>query len=261
MVIYVLWFIKKKRMIDYEKLKKSLDNYRKLTIFQNDNFTNLAEFNWSCSFSSISNGTITCNSHEDAIRNRFGVFFGFSFTLNPYPGKEKYKALIDNLSGQEREDRYGAKILARKFHLVKDKINIEKALIELHNNEFSLASNALSWFKLSQEEGLNSFINLIPDPEKIPEEFILKKIGKRTNLNKEEIIQNGFGIGEVYQLFLYGDELHLDSDKYFIYNILKNQFNDFLEVLIDMYSVIFYKLITNLILPMVEGEILRNIEE
>lgn len=249
------------RNINYETLKKSLEDYKKLSIFQNKNFTNLADFFWSCSFSSISNGQITCNTHEEAIRNNIGVYFGFNFTLNPYPNKTEYQNLIDSLSGQEREDRYRAKILARKFHLDKDKINVEQALVELHNNEFRLASNALSWFKLSQQEGLNSFINLIPSPEKIPDDFLLKKIGKRTNINKEDIIQNGFGIGELYQLFLYGEELHLDQDKFLIYDILKNQFNDFLEALFDMYSVIFYELIEHLILPMIEGKLLNTEEE
>ena len=248
-------------IVDYKKLKNSLENYKELSIFKNENFIQLAEFKWSCSFSSVSSGDIICETHEDAIRNKIGVFFGFNFTLNPYAGKTKYEELINSLTGQEREDRYRARILARKFHLAKDKINIEKALIELHNNEFALASNALSWFKLSQEEGLNSFINLVPNPEKIPDAFILKKVGNRTNLTKEDIIRDGFGIGEVYQLFLYGDELHLDSDKYIIYEILKNQFNDFLDALFDMYSVIFYKLIKHLILPMVEGEIIKNLEE
>jgi len=250
--------LERKMPINYPKLEISLENYIGLSIFNNPDFNRFAKLEWVLGDATFAIGNENFDSIEDTLRfGSYGAVFGFNFTISPWPGEEKYLSMVENLSGQEREDRYRARILFRKFLLEKDQMNLETVLIDLYGNAEELGKNAINWLKLSANDGLPNIItwSLEQKSDLIPDDFVMKRLGSRRNITKTEMIQIGFGIGDIHQLFIYGDEIHGDEDKIFVLKLLKEQFGESIDAVFDMYSVIFYELATHVILPMVEGHL------
>lgn len=207
-------------MINFPLLHKTLSDYLSLSVFQDEHFSHLAEFKWASTFSSVGVGDKIYTTHEDALRAKIGLFFGYTFTLNSWLGAEAYKDLIDNLSGQAREDRMRSRTIIRKIFLENDGVKITDALSELHSNEWDIAKNTLEWAQMtSNDPSLNGFLHLGFEPEEIPDGFLIKRLGFFKNVTKEHLITQGVGVGDLFQLWLYSGDLHYDSVKAQLLNI------------------------------------------
>ncbi|MBW4468517.1 MAG: hypothetical protein KME07_24080 [Pegethrix bostrychoides GSE-TBD4-15B] len=240
--------------VELSLLKQVLEEYCRLTIFQNQEFRTFAKLNWNCSFSSIQVKDEIYTSHSDALRAGIGIYFGFGFTLSPWPSKEGYEEIIRNLTPIEREDRYRAKVLIRKVYLERDGCNLKQALLELVNFDATASNDAIRWaFMTSNEQSIYTPLNLLLEEERLPDNFLIAKLNDKKNLNKSHIVQNGVGPGDLLQLFLYSGDLHLDKDKKFLFDVLKEQFGSFVDALLDMYLVILMELSSNLITPLIDG--------
>lgn len=243
-------------MTDFNKLITTLQDYCELTIFEDVTFLNLANFNWLGKFNTIQVNDVIYNSYEEALSNNLGLHFGFNFTLNPWPGDENYTKMIDGLNKFQFCDRYKSKVLIRKLFIFNDDIKIDSAISELYNDFGELSNSVLGWLKMSTSNiNSGSFLRLSLPPKKIPDDLNISKLGDRRNLKREDILKQGLGPGDLLLLFLYSGDIHFDEDKLKLYKIYQNHFGNFLESIIDMYSVILYKMSKHLIIPMIKGHL------
>jgi hypothetical protein len=249
-----LWCILGKTMTDFDKLLKTLNDYCELQIFSNSEYLNFAHFQWLANSIIISVGNKTYKTHEEALSNNLGVHFGFNFTLNPWSGEERYTEIIGQLDKYQFRDHYRSKILIRKLFISNDNIKIDRAISELYSEFGEVASNVLGWLKMSSGHlPSSSFLNLSLPEEKIPEDIRIDRIWDRKSITKDDIFIRGLGPGDLLQLFLYSGDIHIDFNKRELFEIYQDHYGNFLESILDMYSVILFKLSKHLLIPMING--------
>jgi hypothetical protein len=150
---------------------------------------------------------------------------------------------INDLSGNQREQRAEIRTHLRKLFLEKDKCNIYKGL------------NLM----LPKADDQKFVIDIIKKPMGIqlglcdgdvPDDFVydVELGGEKIIIDKEYLSYKSFNSFQVYNLFLYGSHLHQDPKKEILYNALVKRFGkDLIYLYVDTHIVILYQLFVDLI--------------
>ena len=154
------------------KFKSILNNFCNLEIFKNAEFKKLAKLKYNNTMGSVQTSNGIFHSEIDVYKNNRGIYFSFGFTINPFHNS------LSALSPNNREERAKARTYIRKIFLKNDGCYLDDILNLIFDKDPYIKNDILSWI-----EG-NWACGLVPNYEELNDNFNIKKLGKKENINK-----------------------------------------------------------------------------
>ena len=157
--------------------------------------------------------------------------------------------MLDNLTRRELDSRSNAKMILRRFFLNKDGVNLKKSVSELLNGRNEDVCNLMKHFTMTSRQNAMWHLGFLE--EEIPEGFKVT-IGNQ-EMTKKDLTCCGLGSGDLLQLWLYGEHVHIDDEKKYLLGMVYRKWGEnFVESFIDMYTVIVFRLFSHILLPMID---------